>query len=787
MSYAPKYRLQYTPLNGEKTYIDLKLEGYSGAVTDVKGGGNPLTMRMLQSGDPITEPIKATEAELTLMSQSNFQFQEIFTSTNAKMWRMDIYKGNKDLEPLINRDFQGGLYGWAVTSNFTWDKDTAKLTNQSGSQSLQAATTHNGNYGVYTISVYYADAVASETITINYNSLLVGSETLSTAVGVVSKNVTITSGNADQTLEIVKAGTSPSDIRIKAVVMSRTATPSYNIWWKGFVQPDVYSEPLLTPPYPTKITAICGLGKLKNVLFGALNTIDSVPSSRIISVIQDALDDTEIYLPIKSSINLYEANTMADGDDPLYKLFVNEEVFLNLDPDEDNNDKQTVLRKLLTPFFSRITQANGYWNIERVANKKDGRTGYEYDWLGYELDDSLAMNDTIELTAKSVATPYRFKDQSQYIEFERSWQNIPLKQYTGKRDSIIWGDFNEEFWDSSTALSFWTKLNAPSITRNENAIKFTGIPYNAFFDFNVLDTSEQQIYYNGGPVSGTSDFKGHKVTLTFEYRGYTTKTAGINVPVVFYYYDSSTGNRTYLQGDGSWDSAIDYLSGTISKADAPANTTDWKEYEVESVYTDKFGTNIRARIWQPFVTNSSGANPSGWTEVRNLRVKIEARDVEETIESNYEINADNWLKPDEIEVYFGDLIDGTGYTDGNKMRTYNGILHNGVTFLTAAKWDEWGGRASFDLIHERLRIDLFNQYRINRQLLKGTVYGPLEFNSVVKDTDNGNRYFIPISCEYNDRFSEYSGEWIELDDAGLKDETEFFDGAFFDNTFFDTV
>lgn len=797
MTYSTKYRIQYTPLNDVKTYIDLKLKDYSGAVTDLKGGSSPLVMRMVQSGDKITEPLKATEVTVNVMSTTNFQFTEFFESANAKKWRVDIYKGNKATELLVNRDFQGSLDGWTPSAGWAWDKDTAEIQGTTGTETLTQTTLITAA-GSHTCYVYYSNGQVNETLKISYNGVDISTTTLTAtsgratfgpfvvALGDVGKNLVLTKGTA--------TGTITSTIRIKAISLLSSGAGEfghdYNIFWKGFVQPDIYSEPLLYPPYETQINAIDGIGLLKNEYFDFLTTAVTPFDNTILQIIQNCLDDTEIYLPILSSINLYDT-TMTDGDDPLTELRINQEAFVNRDDDEKNDDKQTVLDKLLRPFFARLTQANGYWNIERVPNKKDARTGYHYDWLGNELHDDWAMNDTVTLTGKTVSSPYRFRDQSQYIELERTWKNIPLKQWTGFKDSVVWGEFDLFWWTNSTTPKYWRAANTPTSTLSHpsgsDSLRITNLLYPGSFD---PDTSPYWLY-DCGPVPGSAgahNFGAHKITITYKIRGYNPKNVAI-VNRFTLYYEDTIGGKTFLTSAGAWTSSVSYIGETLTNADRVDIGTDWKEYEVESTGFEFAPKQyLRLRMYEPYVSTAAGTSTAGWVEYKEIRVKITAASANEYLKTTTVIDNDNWESPDDYEVYFGDIADYTGWTDVNKMRNYTGLLLGGSYQLTQAGWAEWGNTVRVhNLIHDRLKIDLRNQYSLSRHLLKATVYGAVRFNTVLKDTDNESRYFLPLAVEVDDKFSSVTGEWIELDNQGLEDSTAFFDSAFFDDTYFETV
>ena len=803
MAYGTKYRLQYEPIHktkvgGKKTYIDFKQIRYAGPATDVSGGPDPFVLKYHKSGDALTEPIKASEAIFSLMSTSDFQFSEMFISNTTKDWMVVVYKGDKDLEIIENRDFQGSLETWDTTTNFEWNKDTAMVSNTSSDATLEQSTSFSGEYAAYTIIVKYADAYPDETFEIFYNSISLGKTIVTGAAtqkqeGTSIETVVINAGNEDQTLKIVKSwngSASTSTARIKYVSFKKTGSGDhdYNVYWKGWLQPDIYSEPLTGAPYEIKITATDGLGSLRNILFEkSTRTLWNAEEGEFIGnmfqynqlqLIQDCLDETQVYLPLKTSINLWEQKLMNDGDDPLANVYINQEQFINFD-EEDNDDRQTVISKILKPYYARIYQADGYWNIGRIeyASRYLNYSSYIYDWFLNTITNSNTYNPILELTSASAIPMIRFRDQSQYMELERAWKNVRLVQNTGRRDSFIWGEFDEDYWTNSTTPKYWSKVNSVSVSRNEDAIKIAGS--SATHDYNT--TPNIRNYQATNPINGVDVYyKYHKLSVSFDYRYYAQNIYSI-ARLYFYVYYANSGIITTLLSNGTWYGPTVFPISINLGAGSRHNNPQWETFTLESeAVNNKFLFNVRFYQLLQGIPSSND-----WLEIKNVRIQPITDNLQDEIISNQTLNADNFIKPDDLEFNFGDVEMDQYLSDESILSQFNGALFDSNKQVSRKDWSEWDNSSNKkDLIRGNLNQNLTLQYYINRILMKGSIIGNISMDNMIYDSTDLNRIFLPIALELNDRHSTVTGEWLELHINGLDPEVILyeFDGDDFDNT-----
>lgn len=85
-TYSPKYRLQYYDVHSEtQSVIDIQERGYGGDPIDVTGGSAPFVLSK-EAGELNNklDTIRATFAELTLISITHFQFMSLYTQDDKK-------------------------------------------------------------------------------------------------------------------------------------------------------------------------------------------------------------------------------------------------------------------------------------------------------------------------------------------------------------------------------------------------------------------------------------------------------------------------------------------------------------------------------------------------------------------------------------------------------------------------------------------------------------------------------------------------------------------------------
>lgn len=100
-TYTTKYVLEYDDRVGDVTKIEIQERDYVGSSTEIKGGDVPAVILLRGEGeDNKFKAILGSEIELTITSETNYQFQDLFTSDPNKyriVYKKDFGSGFEEL------------------------------------------------------------------------------------------------------------------------------------------------------------------------------------------------------------------------------------------------------------------------------------------------------------------------------------------------------------------------------------------------------------------------------------------------------------------------------------------------------------------------------------------------------------------------------------------------------------------------------------------------------------------------------------------------------------------
>ena len=422
MAYKSKYRMTFNGFRTEDTVIDFMVEDYTGSRTDVDGGENPFNLRLLNDTN-----VNGEQAIFELVSDTNFKYLPLFLGSNKKV-KTVVYRGS-DTNLLLKGDFVGNLDEWDTVSNFEWDNDTASCTSTSGY--LQKTVTLHEGYGNYDVQVQYSGGAVGDIIAIYYGYTLLSSTTLTSANlgGRISYTTPIGYPIPSTGIFQIAYVGSSSTFGLTDVYFNKDESEyPFPIYWKGFLQPDVYSEPHISAPYISRFTANCGLGLLKDIqykdaddklLFGRVRTMD---------IIANCLEKTGTLLPIKTCIDVwYDITGFTDGDDPLDEVYISQDGFILRSEEEKSTNCYDVLNRILATYKAAIYQSNGYWIIEREKNKWNSDKYILYTKKGDKIGNLPTTDKVITLTNSQASDFLVYRDQEQQLEIDLSEPKIEVK------------------------------------------------------------------------------------------------------------------------------------------------------------------------------------------------------------------------------------------------------------------------------------------------------------------------------------------------------------------------
>lgn len=189
------------------------------------------------------------------------------------------------------------------------------------------------------------------------------------------------------------------------------------IFWTGFIEPDGWSEPLISPPYAVQCTAYDGLGFLKDTPFLDADGLVYTGKKTIFEILKICLLKTGLDITIHTGIDWQEQLQEAGTD--LTKVHkVNCDAFLDLSCYE-------VLEKLLPE--CRIFQRSARWWV--ISNTNFYR--YTIDYFTTYPDGSTAIESLV-----SAADGYWFEDQAT-MEILPAFKHLNVVQNYGVIENLI--------------------------------------------------------------------------------------------------------------------------------------------------------------------------------------------------------------------------------------------------------------------------------------------------------------------------------------------------------------
>lgn len=230
------------------------------------------------------------------------------------------------------------------------------------------------------------------------------------------------------------------------------------LFWKGYIEPDSWSEPLIAVPYPVQCTAYDGLGFLKDTPFVDDAGDDYTGKKTLFEVLQICLNKTGLALTINTAID-WEEETQVAGTD-----------LLKLHKTNCDNYKGLSCYEVLEVEFKEISirQRNGVW------------------WV---ISNSALTHNVIyyfSTTPEGVTDAGNFNPVASGFWFEGSptMQVLPaVKQLTIKQDYGYLANLvqNGSFTDYDTILNqfeTWTNIGVTPSQKdlNKDGDKYVYLP-----------------------------------------------------------------------------------------------------------------------------------------------------------------------------------------------------------------------------------------------------------------------------------------------------------------------
>lgn len=534
-----------------------------------------------------------------------------------------------------------------------------------------------------------------------------------------------------------------SDEREHRVDLSRDGA----LIWRGYLLPDVYNEPFISPNYFVSITASDGLNTLKNYPYqddaGNLYTGEK----SLLDVIFDCLGKLDLALPLRSVVDVYEANMReatdtADTDpvvsDPLFQAMVNTSNFLDKKGLPLSCEK--VLEYCLGFLGARIFQAEGRWNVECIDAKRGS-----YWAVNYNPDRTFSSYQIID-PIRETSPPYEGElfwiEGDQQLEIQPAWKTTKVHTDLQPAPTLVPdGDFKESAWFTGGAvLNKWTAT--------------------ALIDKEVVsqrDGTTAVNIVNGAGTFGTADYiqsepfnivavAGEKLHLKIKYKYSANSGAGITPTLIF---QLTGGGYTLTDTDG-WVPTTSDAKYTII-ADQPNSAVEWEAVmpgvPVTADYTLTVYELINGSTSELNIVNLLIYN-LGVHILPEGVLPLEGQEAEVTNPAKYS------YKPDAMEVYF---------TDTQQSLNFKNIHKNHVTVdgVQSSSWHVKGSTNNNGIL-PLLAANVAYNYSRPTHVLRGSLRGLISYADTIREKYDFGRLFMFNGLSVDIRRAAYAGTFYEL-------------------------
>ena len=207
-------------------------------------------------------------------------------------------------------------------------------------------------------------------------------------------------------------------------------------FWRGANMPGLYVEPFKVAPYAVTIQFTDQLALFSNYLFLDDNKQNFTGVQKVIQVIALLLRKTELNLPIRCGVNVFDVGMSTGGaNDPLDQAYIDLDCFY--DEDYTNpKDCKFVLEELLKPFGARLVQQYGYWWILEIDSLTATFNYRQFDINGIYVSNST-FSEIVSSDHATAANRIVWQDQGQTMEIVRSFGKLTISQTTDPKSSIV--------------------------------------------------------------------------------------------------------------------------------------------------------------------------------------------------------------------------------------------------------------------------------------------------------------------------------------------------------------
>ena len=529
------------------------------------------------------------------------------------------------------------------------------------------------------------------------------------------------------------------------------------LYWRGFVVADLYSETFAAPPYEVAIKAVDGFGLLSKINYPTLSGLTSLHD-----IMSTCLSKLDLDLKVCDWLDLYSEG-MNESESPLKQCFINMDILHKVNTEVTYMD---MLDMCLKPFAAQLFQVNGSIHIRRVASLYKKYRPADFFVVSSNLPSGRLSSSTgqniVTSTGLFITTAHSVRNISEDIWEDKSYQldtsTLDIKPALKNVIITVDGKLNKNIGHKFYDPTQWTLPSDDQsmlMLYDKESLKLSGTngALGKTATIKLGDICKSSETYNASFKLRPDYFSNGSMPTTRKFNIKYTITVYSNSAI--YYYNDELA---------LWQKEAYYIELSL----------DWKirdKTESDIKYSiPGFPQNgsLLFTIYQTLERreSSSPRDPSKMVEscyYNNFEIELEdGEDSEKALTSTYLISALNNVDL-EVDIPISDIV----HVPNNNILYQQYYLHKGKPT------NYW--HAKGDNNYLSLNDCIYNSACTFHQNPSRTISGDMltskhiDLNSIFIDDKYLHTSFFTNSLEYNTVEDTYAVELVEL--PGYNNET----------------
>ena len=534
--------------------------------------------------------------------------------------------------------------------------------------------------------------------------------------------------------------------------------------WSGYLNTAQYAAEYVSAPINQSFIATDGLGLLKNFDFDLEGTYSEL------AIINHCLGKIGLGLGYSIAVGIWETNqdkTRAS----LAQTYVKAEAF-------SGKTCYEVVEGIVGRYDATITQYNNRWHIVTYKDRQSTRLLYD-NTLAYEGTQAAPSVPDLVANATTPSTVYPLRHLS--MNMQRGGKILPIYcdyQYT---QSVFKNADFRKF--SNGTFDNWSHIsgsyrNLRQLTGADTAAYLEGT-YNSLFEnaMYIVQLSEM-IEYDANQEM--------RFSLKYAPVAYGRRNASINsIPdlplnarVWFMLAYVTTNHVYYLDIEEGWvEDELRHIS-QVGNASMSVQSLVFNDFEIKFNLPPYDGQFEVALFWldsspdnqpryddQPYLGVYNGV---AWKDIHAEIFNTSQDTLELKTEFNSNVSFDDSSNVLTLNVAELAILDAPAFPNAK-------LLYNGVSFLSNGNLTEtWSGLGA--LYNDVPLVEVYANMVASRnrsplQVLRGTIKGSFNPDTMFRHVNNSNRKFFADELTWNIRENSFSGEFVEYIDYSYQNLT----------------